>query len=100
VDKPNQRWSLDFMHDQITGARSLRLLTVIDEHHPGMPLDRSRPKPLRPPGNPSGHIFLSVSHARRVMEEYMIDYNEERPHSALGGQTPGEYARSLQSAPP
>jgi putative transposase len=37
--------------------------------------------------------FASVDHARRIAEEWRIDYNEERPHSALGDLTPREFLR-------
>jgi putative transposase len=36
--------------------------------------------------------FLSVKHARYVIEEWRKDYNEFRPHSSLKGFTPKEYA--------
>jgi len=29
---PNQRWSLDFVHDQMTDGRRLRILTVVDDY--------------------------------------------------------------------
>ena len=29
---PNQVWSLDFMHDQLSDGRSYRLLNVIDDY--------------------------------------------------------------------
>lgn len=164
-DRPNQRWSLDFVHDQIAGSRPLRLLTVIDDHTREClwieadqnlsgqrvirVLDqlielRGKPETILTdngpeftsqamlaweertevrhsyiqPGKPSQnghiesfngklrdeclneHIFLSVTHARKLLEEYIVDYNEERPHSSLGGKTPGEYARSLHGASP
>lgn len=28
---PNQRWSMDFMHDALVGGRSLRILNIIDD---------------------------------------------------------------------
>ncbi|KAF0182295.1 MAG: putative transposase, partial [Nitrospirae bacterium] len=37
--------------------------------------------------------FMSMEHARRVVEEWRLDYNEERPHSALGYLTPNEFVR-------
>jgi putative transposase len=37
--------------------------------------------------------FMSVEHARRVAEEWRIDFNEERPHSSLGDLTPAEFRR-------
>ena len=36
--------------------------------------------------------FLSLNHARNVIEEWRRDYNEVRPHSSLKGATPKEYA--------
>jgi putative transposase len=29
---PNQRWSLDFVHDQMTDGRRLRVLAVVDDY--------------------------------------------------------------------
>jgi putative transposase len=29
---PNQRWSLDFVHDQMTDGRRLRILAVVDDY--------------------------------------------------------------------
>jgi len=37
--------------------------------------------------------FTSLDDARHVIESWVKDYNEERPHSALGGLTPMEYER-------
>jgi putative transposase len=31
-------------------------------------------------------------HARRVIENWRIEYNTERPHSSLGDRTPIEFA--------
>jgi putative transposase len=36
--------------------------------------------------------FISLKHARDVIEEWRMDYNEFRPHSSLKGATPKEYA--------
>lgn len=36
--------------------------------------------------------FLSLKHAREVIEEWRKDYNEVRPHSSLKGATPKAYA--------
>jgi putative transposase len=36
------------------------------------------------------HWFESLFEARRIIEEWRKDYNEQRPHSALGGRTPVE----------
>jgi len=39
------------------------------------------------------HWFLSIEHARRIIEKWRIDYNSERPHSSLGYLTPEEFVR-------
>jgi putative transposase len=41
------------------------------------------------------HWFLSLAHARRVIEAWRIEYNTERPHSSLGNRTPAEFASGL-----
>jgi putative transposase len=38
------------------------------------------------------HWFLTMAHARRVIEHWRIEYNTERPHSSLGDLTPEEFA--------
>jgi putative transposase len=38
--------------------------------------------------------FRTLDEARIVIKSWTKDYNEERPHSALGGLTPMEYERS------
>ena len=38
--------------------------------------------------------FISLKHAREVIEEWRRDYNEVRPHSSLKGATPKEYAEA------
>jgi putative transposase len=37
-------------------------------------------------------LFGSLSQARRVIEDWRIDYNGQRPHTSLGGLTPNEFA--------
>ena len=39
--------------------------------------------------------FMSVRHAREVIEDWRQDYNEVRPHSSLKGKTPREFADSM-----
>jgi putative transposase len=39
------------------------------------------------------HWFVSLEEARRVIEEWREDYNQQRPHSSLDHQTPEEFAR-------
>jgi hypothetical protein len=37
-------------------------------------------------------LFLSLPHARTKLAEWVADYNQKRPHSALGYQTPAAFA--------
>ncbi len=39
--------------------------------------------------------FASVAEARTLIEAWRIDYNTLRPHSALQGATPEQFAKSL-----
>lgn len=41
------------------------------------------------------HWFLSLEDIRRTIEEWRIDYNENRPHTSLGNLTPKEFADQL-----
>ena len=43
----------------------------------------------------NAHWFLSMAHARQTIEHWRNDYNTVRPHSALGGQAPEEFARAF-----
>ena len=38
--------------------------------------------------------FMNLKHAREVIEDWRMDYNEVRPHSSLKGATPKEYAET------
>lgn len=40
------------------------------------------------------HWFLSLAHARRIVEDWRLDYNRERPHSSLRNLTPEEFRQS------
>lgn len=42
------------------------------------------------------HWFLTLAHAREIIEEWRTDYNLRRPHSALGNLTPLEFRRVLE----
>lgn len=41
------------------------------------------------------HWFVSLAHARAVIEAWRREYNDERPKRSLGGLTPSAYARQL-----
>lgn len=44
------------------------------------------------------HWFMSMRHARQLIEEWRQDYNTQRPHSAIGYQTPDQFADSFLTA--
>ena len=43
-------------------------------------------------------LFRNIAHARDLIAEWVTDYNTERPHSALGYQTPAGFALHLATA--
>jgi len=42
--------------------------------------------------------FRSLAHARDLIAAWLDEYNTKRPHSALGYETPADYARALTTA--
>jgi putative transposase len=46
------------------------------------------------------HWFLDLADARRIIAAWREDYNTRRPHSALGGRTPEEFARFTEGRSP
>lgn len=44
------------------------------------------------------HWFHSLADARRIIEDWRVSYNTERPHSALCGRTPAQCALDEQTA--
>lgn len=45
------------------------------------------------------HWFVSLAHARAVIEAWRQEYNDERPKRSLGGLTPAQYAKQLATRP-
>jgi transposase InsO family protein len=45
------------------------------------------------------HWFMSLAHARAVIEAWRLEYNDERPKRSLGGLTPAQYAKQLAARP-
>jgi putative transposase len=43
------------------------------------------------------HYFLSLADARRIIEGWRLSYNTARPHGALHGLTPAEFATQFSS---
>jgi putative transposase len=40
----------------------------------------------------NGEIFYSLKEAQVVIEQWRVEYNESRPHTALGHVPPAEFA--------
>ena len=157
---PNQRWSLDFVHDQMASGRRFRVLNIVDyvtreclravpdtsisgrrvvrelsdlieeRGRPGMIVSDNGTELTSnavlawcgevgvewhyiAPGKPmqNGYVesfngrmrdellnetlFLDLDHARTVIAAWAEDYNQARPHSALGYETPAAFAAEL-----
>ncbi len=45
----------------------------------------------------SAYVFIRLSEVRRITENWLMEYNEERPHESLGDLTPGEYLASAKN---
>jgi len=45
------------------------------------------------------HWFLTMAHAREVIERWRIEYNTERPHSSLGDVPPEEFVLNSRTSP-
>ena len=155
-ERPNQKWSMDFVTDSIVTGRRFRALAIVDDYSrecPAIEVDtsmggarvvgvleklaelRGLPEVITVdngpefagraldewayrkgiklsfirPGKPienafaesfNGRLrdeclninwFLSLKHAREMIEDWRKDYNTVRPHSALGGRAPQEF---------
>jgi putative transposase len=160
VTLPNQRWSLDFVHDQFADGRRFRVLNVVDEatreclaaipdtsisgkrvirELDKLIVERGRPATILSdngteftsnaaiawaatekiewhyiaPGKPTQNgfvesfngrmrdellnetLFFSLAHARAAITRWTADFNNCRPHSALGYMTPAAHAANL-----
>lgn len=161
-DRPNQRWSLDFVSDALADGRRFRALCIVDDftrealavvvdtslsgQRVARELDRIIVRRGAPqmvvsdngteltshailrwqqdrgvewhyiaPGKPTQnafvesfngrfrdeclneHLFHHLDEARCLVEAWRIDYNVERPHSALGGLAPVAYAEQVDN---
>ena len=46
----------------------------------------------------SAHWFTSLTEARQIVEAWRAEYNESRPHRALGEKTPIEFAKEIAAS--
>lgn len=162
VIRPNQRWSMDFVHDVLSSGRRFRCFNLVDDFTHEcilikvdhslkseklvsalnmIKLYRQLPEEIVcdngpelisqnmdiwayqnnvkikfiQPGKPtqnafvesfngkfrneclSQHWFEDIEIARKEIEEWRLDYNENRPHRSLKMQTPNEFAKQYQA---
>ena len=45
------------------------------------------------------HLFANLEQVQAVTDQWLVDYNEYRPHEALGGVPPVQYMPRLTHAP-
>ena len=155
----NERWSLDFVHDQLANSRRIKILNIVDDYSRvcvGQLVDlsisgsrlvryldqlaeiRGLPKQIVldngpemtskamflwsqrrgvklhfiQPGKPTQNAFVEsfngrfrdgclnqqwfqdLEDARRIIDDWRTDYNEIRPHSALGYQSPAFFEKA------
>lgn len=156
--RPNQRWSMDFVHDTLHSARRIRTLNIVDDftrEAVAIEVDTSiggsrvvnvldrlhaqrgvYPETLVmdngteftslamlawasstrvqlhyiAPGKPTqnafiesfngkfrdeclnDNVFTTLEEARKIIEAWRLDYNENRPHRSLGQLTPNAFA--------
>jgi hypothetical protein len=46
----------------------------------------------------NAHWFASLTEAQRIVETWRAEYNESRPHRALGEKTPNEFAKEIAAS--
>lgn len=164
AERPGQVWAIDFIFDETSDRRRLKIATIVDEYTrealairvdrvctaeglvaviEDLALTHGTPEYLRAdngpemiawalrdycrlagtttsyikPGSPWENPFVesfngrlrdellnieefgSLTEAKIVIEDWRIEYNTYRPHSALGGLTPTEYAHTINNNP-
>ncbi len=117
----NAEWSLDFMSDALYHGRRFRTLNVLDEgvrealdividtSIPGARVVRTlerliewrgKPTAIRVDNGPeyTSYVFESLRQVREITRAWIIEYNEERPHSSLGKIPPAMFRRQVENA--
>lgn len=78
---PNPRWILDFVHDQMLSPGPAM------QNGPVESFDGRMRDEL-----PNGTLFLNLDYLRRKIAAWVERYHRRQPHSALGYQTPADFA--------
>lgn len=124
---PNRCWVLDFMHHALYCGRRFRTLSVIDEVNRGClagddisgllrmgrcarhrrtlyPAWQAESgclhRALQPDEVLDAHLFANPQQVQAITDQWLVDYNEYRPHEALGGvSSPVQFMPRLSLAP-
>jgi len=83
----NKCWSADFMSDSLWSGRKFRTFNLLDDFNREL---------LGIEEVLSAYVFKSLSEVRRITENWLIEYNEQRPRESLGDLTPTEYLASVK----
>ncbi|MBZ5672122.1 MAG: integrase core domain-containing protein, partial [Acidobacteriia bacterium] len=70
----------------------------IDFSRPGKPTDNAHVESFNGTFRQeclNAHWFMTLSEAKEIIEARRREYNESRPHRALGERTPNEFARQV-----
>jgi putative transposase len=79
-ERPNERWSLDFMSDQLADYRRFRILNIVDDHSkfcPGQIVD------LSISGARLARHLDEIAEAHRLPEEIVLDNGPEGTSRAM-----------------
>jgi putative transposase len=74
----------------------------IDFSRPGKPTDNAHVESFNGTFRAEcldAHWFTSLGEAKQIIEAWRREYNESRPHRALGERTPNEFAGQLGASP-
>ncbi len=70
--RPGHVWAIDFIFDETSDQRRLKLCNIVDEFTREARVERT----------------CTAEEIVAVIEDWRIEYNTYRPHSSLGGRTP------------
>ena len=92
----NGCWSMDFMSDSLFCGHRFRTFNVVDDFSRDSYVERFnrtfRDEVL------NMYVFRSLSEVHEITQNWISEYNEERPHDSLGDLTPYEFMAT--SKPP
>jgi len=93
---PNDVWAMDFVHDQLATGRKIRILTVVDTFSRYVPVLDAR---FSYKGE---NVVTTLDRVCRPekLEAWRRDYNEERPHSAIGNKVPAALMKLPDASSP